>query len=80
MRQGSERLLEVPHGFTVGRPRYGLLSRLPAVCQGLVPRFTPQGVVRQALNLLGQAVGSEAFESIHYAGVVHAPPLSRRLL
>ena len=31
MREGTERLLEIPHGITVGRPHHGLLSRLPAV-------------------------------------------------
>jgi hypothetical protein len=31
MWEGAERLLEVPHGLAVGRPRYDLLPRLPAV-------------------------------------------------
>src|SRR5262249_31944543 len=75
MRESTERLLEVSHGLAVGRPRHGLLSRLPAVCQGLVPHFTPQGVVRQAFDLLGQSVGIENFHSVHDTGMQDPPPL-----
>src|SRR5215510_1654172 len=46
MREGTERLLKVPHGLTVGRPRHSLLSRLATVHQGLVPYLTPQGMMR----------------------------------
>ena len=59
MREGTERLLEAPHGLAVGRPRHGLLPRLPAVHQGLVPHLAPQGMVGQAFDLLGYPVGSE---------------------
>jgi hypothetical protein len=31
MREGTQRLLEGPHGLAVGRPRQGLLPRLPTV-------------------------------------------------
>ena len=41
MREGAERLLEVPHGLAVGRPRHDFLPRLPAVCQGLGPYLAP---------------------------------------
>ena len=75
MREGTERLLEVPHSLAVGRPRHGLLPGLPAVCQGLVPHLAPQGMVGQAFDLLGQAVGSEAFEGLDDAGVEHATAL-----
>ena len=57
--EGAERLLEVPHGLAVGRARHGLLPRLPAVRQGLVPHLAPQGMVGQAFDLLGHPVRSE---------------------
>ena len=56
MRQGAEGLLEVLYGLAVGRPRHGLLPRLPAVRQGLVPHLASQGMVRQAFDLLCHAV------------------------
>ena len=69
MCQRRQRLLKIRHGLTVGRSRHGLLSCLPAICQGLVPHFAPQGMVGQVLDLLGQAVGGEAFEDLDDAGV-----------
>ena len=53
MREGAERLLEVPHGLAVGRPRHGLLPRLLAIGQRLVPHLAPHGMVGQAFDLLG---------------------------
>ena len=58
MREGHQRLLEVRHGLAIGRPRHGLLPRLPAVGQGLVPHLPPQGMVRQPFDLVGQPVDS----------------------
>ena len=64
MRQGTERLREIPLGLAIGRPRQGLLPRLPAVCQGLVLYLTPQGMVRQPLHLLSQAAGIKRFHGV----------------
>src|SRR5262249_22541942 len=75
MWEGAERLLEVPHGLAVGRPRHGLLSGLPEVHQGLVPHVALQGVMRQAFDLLGHAVPSERFEDLDDLGMEHPPPL-----
>ena len=75
MREGTERLLEVPHGLAVGRPRQGLLPRLPAVRQGLVPHLAPQGMVRQAFDLLGHPVPGERLQGRDNAGMQHPPPL-----
>ena len=69
MREGTERLLKVPHGLAVGRPRHGLLSRLPAVRQGLVPHLSPQGVVGQAFDLLGYPVPGERLKGLDDPGV-----------
>ena len=79
MREGAERLLEVPHGLAVGRPRHGLLPRLPAVRQGLVPHLPPQGMMRQAFHLLGDPVSGERFEGLDDAGMQDPPPLLKRL-
>ena len=49
--QPGENLLEGPDGLAVGRPCQGLLPRLPAVRQGLVPHLAPQSMVRQAFDL-----------------------------
>ena len=75
MREGAERLLEVPHRLAVGRPRQGLLPRLPAVRQGLVPHLPPQGMVGQAFDLLGQPVPGERLEGLDDAGMERPPPL-----
>src|SRR5215467_13737246 len=64
MLEGTERLLEVPCGLTVGRLCQGLLARLPAVRQSLVPYFPPQGMVRQEIDLLGRAFWGEPFEGL----------------
>src|SRR4029453_10388195 len=50
MWEGTERLLEILHGFAVGRSRHGLFPRLPAVRQGLSPHLTPQSMVRQPFD------------------------------
>ena len=60
MWQSLEGLLEglpPPRG---ARRVIGLLPRLPAVHQGLVPDLTPLGMVRQAFDLLGRAGREEA--------------------
>jgi hypothetical protein len=58
---------------TADSPRPGLL----AVGHSLVPYLTPQGVVGQAFDLLGQAIGSEAFEGLDNARMQHPPPLQQ---
>ena len=68
-----ERLLEGPHGLAVGRPRHGLLPRLPAVHQGLVPHLPPQSMVSQALDLLGHALPGECLQGLDDAGMQHPP-------
>ena len=80
MREGTERLLEVPHGLAVGRPRHGLLPRLPAVRQGLVPHLAPQGMMGQAFDLLGHPVPGERLQGLDDAGMQRAPPLLEQRL
>ena len=75
MGEGTERLLERPHSCAVRRPRHCLLPRLPAVRQGLVPHLASQGVVGQALDLLGQSVGIQLLQGRDNAGVQPAPSL-----
>jgi hypothetical protein len=69
IREGAKRLLEVAHGLAVGRPRQGFLAGLATVQQGFVPYLAPPGVVRQAFDLLSQAVPSERLESFDNLGV-----------
>jgi hypothetical protein len=74
MREGTERLLEVPCGLAVRRPRQGLLPRLSAVCQGLVPYLAPQGMLRQAFHLIVQPVARQGLPRLDNARVQRAPP------
>ena len=73
-----QRLLEGPHGLAVGRLPQGLLPCLPAVRQGLVPYLTVQSMVRQALDLFGQAVRREAFEGLYDVGMEYTPSLLKQ--
>ena len=73
--EGAERLLEVPHGLAVGRPRQGLLPRLPAVRQGLGPHLPPQGMMGQPFDLLGHPVPGERLQGLNDAGMQGPPPL-----
>jgi hypothetical protein len=77
MREGTQRLLEVSHGLAVGRPRHGLLPRLPAIRQGLVPHLAPQGMVGQAVQLLGHPLPGERFKGLDNAGMQRPPPLQQ---
>ena len=79
MREGAERLLEGPHGLAVGRPRQGLLPRLPAVRQGLLPHLPPQGMVGQPFHLLGHPVPGERLQGLDDAGMQRPPPLLEQL-
>ena len=75
MRNRVQRLLEVPHGFAVGRARHGLFPRLPTVHHGLVPDLTAHGMLGQPFRLLGQPVGIEPFAGVEDAGVQGTAPL-----
>src|SRR5438128_9048397 len=69
MREGIERLLEIPHSLAIGRLRHRLFSRLPAVRQGLVPHLTPQGMRGQTFDLLSQTVPSKRLKGLDDAGM-----------
>src|SRR5262252_8425267 len=69
MLECTERLLEVPHSLTVGGPHHDLLSRLPAVCQSLIPHLALQGMMSQAVDLLGYPVPGERLQGFDDAGV-----------
>jgi hypothetical protein len=75
MLEGAERLLAIPHGLAVGRPRQGLLSRLPAVRYDLVPDLAAQGMMGQAFHLFSYAVSGELFQGRDDAGMQRSPPL-----
>ena len=77
VREGLEGLLEGGHrlaerGAVVG-PGAGLL----AVGDGLVPHLAPQGMVRQAFDLLGHPLGRQRLEGLDHARVQPPPPLQQ---
>src|SRR5262245_51819997 len=78
MRQGAERLLVVFYRLAVGRPCQALLPCLPAVCQSLVPHLAPQGMMRQAFDLLSHPVPGERLQSLDDTGMQHPPPLLKQ--
>ena len=73
--QGHQRLLEGGHRLAVGRARQRLGPRLPAVGHSLVPHLTPEGMVRQPVDLLGEPLRRQPFEGLDNAGVQRTPPL-----
>src|SRR4029453_15460931 len=75
MWEDTERLLEAPHGLAVCRPRHGLLSRLSAVRQGLVPHLPPQGMMGAAFHLPCPPIPSEGLQDLDNTGMQRAPSL-----
>ena len=73
--QGRQRLLKIRHGLAVRRARHGLGPSLPAVEEGLVPHLAPHGMVRQAVDLLGQALCRECLQRLNNPAVEDTPPL-----
>ena len=41
MRQGMQRLVEIPHSLMVRRARHGSFPGLSEICQSFIPDFTP---------------------------------------
>ncbi len=75
MPQGAEGLLEAAHGLPVGGARDGLGGGLAQVRHGLRPHLPPQGVLREPLDVLAEAIGVERLDRRHDPGVQRAPPL-----
>ena len=75
MSQRVQCLLEGRHRFVGRRVGHGPGSGLAAVGHSLVPHLPAQGMVRQALDLLGQPVGREPLQGLHNAGVQRPPTL-----
>ena len=77
VREGLEGLLEGGHRLAergaVAGPGPGLL----AVGDGLGPHLPPQGMVRQAFDLLGHPLGRERLKGLDNAPVQHPPPLQQ---
>jgi hypothetical protein len=72
--QGRQRLLEETDGLTVGRSRQGLGASLMEVPDRLLPELAPNGVMGQALGVLGQPVRIAAFDGADDAGVQDLAP------
>ena len=75
VREGLEGLLEGGHGLAERGAVPGSGAGLLAVGHGLVPHLAPQGMVRQAFDLLGRPVPGERLQGLDDAGVQHPPPL-----
>jgi hypothetical protein len=80
MREGTKRLLEVPHGLAVGRSRHGLLPRLPAIRQGLGPHLAPEGMIGQPFHLLGHLISGKRLQGRDDPGMECPPPLLEQRL
>jgi hypothetical protein len=75
MLQRHERLLKAGHRFPIGRVCSGLGPGLSAVGQRFVPRFAPQGMMRQPFDLLVQPVAHQRFQGRDNACMEDAAPL-----
>src|SRR2546427_6939971 len=73
MREGSERMFEPRDRFPVGRACGSLRPGLTAVGDGLFPYLSLEGMVGEAIDLLGQPVGVELFDRLHDPSV-EGPP------
>ena len=75
MREGAERLLEIPHRLAVGRPRHGLLPCLPQYARALSHTSPRRGMVGQALDLLSHSLSGERLEGLDNPDMQSPPPL-----
>ena len=78
MREGLEGLLEGGHRLAERGAVLGPGASLLAVGHGLVPHLAPQGMVRQAFDLLGHPVGGERLDGLDQARVQPPPPLQQQ--
>ena len=69
VREGLEGLLEVGHRLAERRAVVGPGTGLLAVGYGLVPHLAPEGMVRQAFDLLAHPLGRERLEGLDHARV-----------
>src|SRR5262245_2022957 len=75
VREDAERRLEVLYNLTAGRLCQGLFPCLPAVGQGLVPHFAPQGMMGQPFDLLGYPVPGKPLEGLDDSSMERPPSL-----
>jgi hypothetical protein len=75
---GLQRLFPVSYGFPIRRPDERLGARLLAVGEGLVPHLAAQGMMRQAVDLLGPLLGHQRLEGLNNVRVQHPPPLQQQ--
>jgi hypothetical protein len=75
MRGYGQRFLERRRGRTIGRPTERLGARLTEVGDRLLPHLAPDGVVREPLDLLAQAIGCEPLDHIDEPGMQGAAVL-----
>ena len=73
--EGVQRLLELLGGLAIRGAAVGPGARLAKVRHRLLPRLAADGVVREPLDLLGQALGVERLDGLDDPGVQRAPAL-----
>ena len=74
VRESPEGLLVSDHGLAERGAVEGPRASLLAVDDGLVPHFTPQGMLDQPFGLLGHPVSGERLQGLDDAGMEHPPP------
>ena len=79
VREGLEGLIKGGDRLAEGGAVVGPGARLLAVGDGLVPHLAPQGMVRQAFDLLGYPLGRQRLECLNNTRVQPPRRSSRRL-
>src|SRR6266849_3067944 len=75
MPQSGQRLLAGCHDLPERGTCHSLCCSLLGIQNGLVPHLAANGMVRQPLDLFGQPLRIESFDSFHYLAVKDAPAL-----
>ena len=70
-------LFEKHNGLAVGRPASGLRCGLTKILDCFTPLITAHGMIPEAFDMLGQAVGIKRFDGLHDSAVEHATPLQK---
>ncbi len=73
--QGRQRLLEEGHRLLVRRVGERLGTGLPEVSDRLLPHLAADGMVSQALDLLGEPIGVQRLDGLDDPGMQRAPTL-----
>src|SRR6185503_19339237 len=73
-----QRLLEPASRLRECRPRSRLEAGLPKIGHGLLPHFAPERVMREPLDLLGEAIPQERLDRVHEPRVKIPSPVPQQ--